>query len=150
MAGKSISFEVEGLDELKRALQKASFVKMKKFTSFASGELHRIVMEDAFEKESDPVTGKKWDDIKSRKGRSSAPILHDKGILQDSVEEKSTALYAEVGSSMKYARIHNEGGMTGRGRKVEMPQRRFLGFSDEHVRNLLADDYVRNLLEIRA
>mgnify|MGYP001039274742 CR=1 FL=1 len=35
-----------------------------------------------------------------------------------------------LSSNRKYAAIHQYGGMAGRGRKVEIPKREFLGFSD--------------------
>ena len=37
----------------------------------------------------------------------------------------------KLGSNVEYARIHQKGGMAGRGRKVKIPARPYLGVSKE-------------------
>ena len=47
-----------------------------------------------------------------------------------------------VGSNLPYARIHQKGGKTGKGHKVDMPARPYLGVSEEdmdEVRETVAD-----------
>ncbi len=149
MAGTGITVDIQGMSEVMRVLDKLSIFDIEKLVKFAGGELHLLSMQ-AFEDETNPVTGIRWDSIKSRKGRSSGPILHDGGTLQESVEEKSTGVAAIVGSSMIYARIHNLGGKAGRNRSVEIPERRYLGHSNDWPRELMRDPYVRNLLEAAA
>lgn len=146
MAGTSIKVDVQGMAEVTQVLDKLSIFDIEKLVKFAGGELHLLSMQ-AFEDESDPVTGKKWDEIQYRKGRSSGPILHDHGNLQKSVEEKSSGVAAIIGSSMIYARIHNLGGKAGRNKRVTISQRRYLGHSNDWPRELMKDQYVRNLLE---
>jgi len=146
MAGTQIVVDVHGMDEVMRVLDKLSIADIEKLVSFAGGQLHFQSMK-AFEDETDPVTGKKWKAVKTRRGRGSGPILHAGGTLQKSVEEKSTGVEAIVCSSMKYGRIHNLGGKAGRGRKVTIPQRRYIGHSEDWPRELMGEPYVRKLME---
>lgn len=55
-------------------------------------------------------------------------ILHDEGDLQDQIHHQasSTSVVIGVGGSIKYAAIHQFGGMAGRNRKVTIPARPYL------------------------
>jgi phage gpG-like protein len=53
-------------------------------------------------------------------------ILAVTGRLVSSIHPKATNDYAQVGTNVKYAAIHNFGGKAGRGRKVTIPARPFL------------------------
>lgn len=92
------------------------------------------------------VSGRAWQSGLSQKGRKATPrrrgkawametgkfgkTLLNTGRLRDSISHATSSNSVYVGSNLKYARIHNNGGKTGRGHKVTMPQRRFLGISE--------------------
>jgi len=80
-----------------------------------------------FNKKKSAIVGKKGKykasfekELKSRK------ILQLSGQLAASIVEAVDANSAAVGTNKKYARIHQLGGMAGRGRKVKIPARPFL------------------------
>jgi phage gpG-like protein len=61
---------------------------------------------------------------------ASRQILRDTGILRASVNVlDTTPTSVTVGSRLKYAAIHQFGGKAGRGRKVRIPARPFIGMS---------------------
>jgi phage gpG-like protein len=60
----------------------------------------------------------------------SAQILLDTGRLRASIVSVFNAREAIVGSNLIYARIHQLGGQAGRGRRVTIPARPFLGLSN--------------------
>lgn len=59
----------------------------------------------------------------------SAKKLRASGRLFQSLTTQSSADSLSLGTNVLYARIHQLGGKAGRGRKVEIPARPFLGFS---------------------
>ena len=64
------------------------------------------------------------------------------GQLRDSIEKRATNDEVMVGSNVAYARIHQMGGMAGRGKSVELPARPFLGVSEqdaEDIREMVGD-----------
>ena len=78
----------------------------------------------------------KWPDVKRRthprKGATrrerTAPILTQSGELGDSIRwDQDYDKQVVIKSDIEYAQIHNEGGMAGRGRKVRIPKRQFMG-----------------------
>ncbi|KPN73669.1 MULTISPECIES: phage virion morphogenesis protein [Neisseria] len=87
----------------------------------------------------------KWLGLKYRNGK---PLV-DSGRLRDSVVAYSDNDTALVGTNMVYAAIHNFGGMAGRGRKVNIPQREFLTLTDQDKQDLMDDvqDYFANLIK---
>ena len=61
---------------------------------------------------------------------SSAKALLDTGVLRASVNVmEATRNSVTVGSRLKYAAIHQFGGQAGRGKKVTIPARPFIGMS---------------------
>lgn len=54
-------------------------------------------------------------------------ILQVSGNLRDSITHNAAPDQVEVGTNVAYARIHQFGGKAGRGRKVTVPPRAFLG-----------------------
>lgn len=106
-----------------------------------------MVMEtvEHFENEEDPQ-GNGWqqlspvtEKLRGKANKWPGQILQMDGILRMSIQNhgaewgKDSAGVSVGGSNMKYAAIHNFGGMAGRGRKVEIPQRQFLGFNDDDI-----------------
>jgi len=104
-----------------------------------------------FKNSVDPQ-GKAWQGLEQitidqrRKGKrkgSPRPLL-DTGALRNSIIDASTRTFAMVFTKKIYAQIHNSGGKAGRGRKVTIPQRQFMGISNkEHKRyNSLLNNYI--------
>lgn len=76
------------------------------------------------------------------KGRKGGKTLTNMGQLRDSIEKRATNDEVMVGSNVAYARIHQMGGMAGRGKSVELPARPFLGVSEqdaEDIREMVGD-----------
>lgn len=63
---------------------------------------------------------------KGKRGQEVFRILQDSGQLAASIETDYDSHQAVIGSNKAYARIHQFGGMAGRGRKVEIPARPYL------------------------
>lgn len=69
---------------------------------------------------------------------ASANALIDTGVLRASVNVlETTSSSVTVGSRIKYAAIHQFGGITGRGKKVRIPARPFIGMSESAKRNII-------------
>lgn len=93
---------------------------------------------DRFLNARDPE-GRDWPGLseatKDRRGQDAEP-LRDRGHLFDSITWRVGAAEVAVGSQRKYARIQQLGGQAGRGRKVTIPARRYLGVSDDDRREI--------------
>ncbi|MDX3981404.1 phage virion morphogenesis protein, partial [Pasteurella multocida] len=72
------------------------------------------------------------------KRRKSPKILRQDGYLSDKTAYNYDDKGLEFGSAAKYARLHQFGGQAGRGRKVTIPQRKWLGISQNDETLLLA------------
>lgn len=102
--------------------------------ALVSGTLKR------FQDEEEP-TGKKWPKSK-RAAKKDGQTLTDTALLRRSIDYATTSDKVMVGSNLPYARIHQKGGKTGKGHKVDMPARPYLGVSEEdmdEVRETMAD-----------
>lgn len=102
--------------------------------ALVSGTLKR------FDAEEDP-TGTKWPKSK-RAAKEGGQTLTDTALLRRSIDYAATPGKVMVGSNLQYARIHQMGGKTGKGHKVTMPARPYLGVSAEdmeEVRETVAD-----------
>ncbi len=64
-----------------------------------------------------------------RERMEARKILIDSARLRNSIAAKAEGSKVHVGTNVKYARIHQKGGMAGRGKKVKIPARPFLGVS---------------------
>lgn len=84
---------------------------------------------DRFERGIDP-DGKPWKPSQ-RAAREGGQTLVDKGHLRDSLTFSATAEYAEVGTNIIYAAIHQKSGYTGRNHAAFMPERAFLGIDGD-------------------
>jgi phage virion morphogenesis protein len=81
--------------------------------------------------ERDPA-GEKWrrlSDATVRRRGSAHPILRQSADLFDSIGRKVQGARLLVGVNRTYGRIQHLGGRAGRGRKVYIPPRLFLGLS---------------------
>ena len=88
---------------------------------------------------------------KSRKYIQGKRILWEHGDLAGSIHSSSTKDSVTIGSSgsIKYAAIHQFGGMAGRGRKVNIPARPYLAVNSGTGLELAERDRVRILDIIR-
>jgi phage virion morphogenesis protein len=97
-----------------------------------------------FESQTDP-DGKDWKELSEttkllRRGDGSlAKILRDAGHLYDSITHAVDAAHGivTVGTNRIYARIHQLGGQAGRGHKVTIPARPYLGMSPDGEEEVL-------------
>lgn len=106
------------------------------------GETIKKLHQGRFKKEISP-DGKKWKslspatvELKRKRGKSQR-ILRQDGYLSDKTAYNYDDKRLEFGSDAKYARLHQFGGQAGRGRKVNIPARPWLGVSDNDKRRLL-------------
>ncbi len=64
--------------------------------------------------------------------------LMKSGQLRNTLAVSATPFEVHVGSNLPYARIHQLGGKAGRGRKVTIPARPYLGISKEDEKEIAA------------
>lgn len=74
--------------------------------------------------------GKKWQQSK-RAAAEGGQTLVKSAQLRNSISYEASPQMVCVGSNKIYARIHQLGGKAGRGRKVTIPERPYLGINDE-------------------
>jgi len=110
----------------------------------AAGHL-AAVAEESFATERAP-DGAPWVDLsaitkalRTRRGAWPGKKLQDSGMLAASVFTRFGPTFAEIGSNVPYARIHQKGGNAGRGRKVAIPARPYLGVSPEALQAIRDD-----------
>lgn len=93
------------------------------------------VTDHAFQTETDPTTGRRWQDLaestkksRAKVGKWPGQILQmSAGGLVASIQPHATDTYAEVGTNKVYAAIHQFGGRAGRNHASTIPARPFLG-----------------------
>ena len=85
---------------------------------------------------------------KARRGMASMRILFRQGHLRNSITARAGADRVEVGTNLVYGAIHQFGGPAGRGRKITIPARPYLGLSDADADRVegLVQDYLREVL----
>lgn len=76
---------------------------------------------------------------------NAAKILILSGALQKSITHRAAAHQVQVGTNRPYAALHQFGGRAGRGKKVDIPARPYLGLSDDDRNSILV--IVTNALE---
>ena len=153
MAGVGIvkaEYDDAEMEAIIDALKKASSPDLLDLANFAGEKLRNISLKAGFEKEANPVTGEKWLPLKyprNDKKRSTRPILQALGTLRESMDWNGYPDGSVIfGSNMEYARIHQKGGEAGRGRKVKIPARPYMGVPDDFDRRILSDPAVLELL----
>lgn len=106
-----------------------------------SGTLQR------FQDEEDP-DGKKWKPS-IRAMETGDKTLSDTGRLQRSIDYAATSDTVMVGTNVVYGRIHQLGGKTGKGHKVDMPARPYLGVSEEDMKEIrgTVEDFLKDALK---
>ncbi len=106
------------------------------------GETLKKIHAERFKQEVDPQ-GNGWQPLsaktlarKQKKGKSTK-ILRQDGYLSDRTAYNYNNKNVEFGSDAKYARLHQFGGKAGRGKKVTIPKRPWLGVSQQDEQKLL-------------
>ena len=144
----SAVFQTEGFGELERYFEHVSAFKKSDFAEFVGGEA-KAVTEQAFANQKDPVTGEAWPELSSvtlAKKRGGLKLV-ERGQMKNSIGYEA---YPDgsvlLGSNKIYSRIHQLGGKAGRGLKVQISQRRFLGTDPQFFTRVFEDGAVRELL----
>lgn len=106
------------------------------------GETLKKIHAERFKQEVDPE-GNNWQSLspktlarKQKKGKSTK-ILRQDGYLSDKTAYNYNDKNVEFGSDAKYARLHQFGDKAGRGGKVTIPKRPWLGVSEQDEQKLL-------------
>ncbi|WP_448377770.1 phage virion morphogenesis protein, partial [Fervidobacterium sp.] len=71
---------------------------------------------------------------RSERRRKGAKPLFNKGRFRNSIAWTVRGDTIIIGTNVVYARIHQYGGYAGRGRKVRIPARPYLGITEEDRR----------------
>ncbi|MGV2130310.1 phage virion morphogenesis protein [Agrobacterium vitis] len=102
-------------------------------------------VKDNFENERAP-DGSRWtalsqatrDQREKKYGHAPTSILRASGDLMNSIDAESDDCQVRIGSALVYAAIHQFGGYAGRGHKVSIPARPYLGLSSVDEEEVLA------------
>ena len=102
-------------------------------------QLLAATIDDSFTNEEYKPKASKW--AKRKKDKDGAkPRDKRRGLLVKSGDLRRDVTNPEVrgstvavGSDLKYAKVHNEGGKAGRGKGFSMPQRQFMPIPGEEV-----------------
>lgn len=142
----SIRIEDEGFrDALTRLLERSANLQ----PVFAEiGSALQATTEDRFEAEIGP-DGQAWaahSPVTLLRRGASAKKLRHRNHLYQSLSYAAGRLQAAVGTNRTYARIHQLGGKAGRGRKVTIPARPYLGVSADD-RRMIAEILTDHLAE---
>lgn len=106
------------------------------------GETLKKIHSDRFKAETAPE-GKKWKPLSDRtlalkrKRGKSTKILRQDGYLADKTAYNVSNDGVEFGSQEIYAQLHQFGGKAGRGKKVTIPARPWLGAGEKDEQLLL-------------
>ena len=101
-------------------------------------ELGEAMLDDTMEafKQGRSPEGQTWPALSARtlkqrrKGKGKVQMLTDSGVLRRSITAIADAEHAEVGTNVVYAAIHQLGGQAGRGKKVTIKARPYLGLGE--------------------
>lgn len=145
MAKNGVSLNWGGFDKAIKGL--ATHAAEKKADLMAEiGEALVSGTLDRFTKGEDPE-GNRWEPsgrawMEGADDGGFGKTLVDTGALRNSIDSIATPNSVMVGTNKEYARIHQLGGKAGRGRKVNIPARPYIGVSKadmEEVKAILAD-----------
>jgi len=138
MAGDGVAYEWD--DRAFQQLLKETVGRVRNFTPAMKSFSEYMVTAtaDRFDREQAP-DGSAWQALKpatvmeKQASGKIDKILQRNGFLR-LVHPKATRDSAGVYSNRVYAAIHNRGGMAGPGRRVRIPKREFLGFSNADIK----------------
>lgn len=120
-----IRIDIEGLDAVERNLRRQMSIDKHRALD-EIGQYFTSEIQQRFVRSEDHE-GRAWERLKYRVGK---PLVNT-GILRSSITHRIlNGNTVEVGTNVVYAAIHNYGGRAGRGKKVKIPKREFMGISD--------------------
>lgn len=106
------------------------------------GEVVLRSTQDRFSSQTDP-DGRPWQRLKAstiagkaKRGHSDK-ILRQRGYLADLIRYRASERLVRIGTNRIYGALHQFGGKAGRGRKVSIPARPFLGISRQDRERIL-------------
>ena len=141
MGGTSFKLDWGGMDRmLGTAVTKA---RQGKAAMEEIGEMLTSSTVERFDTSTAP-DGTPWP-VSQRAEREGGKTLVDTGRMRGSIGYEASPDQVVVGSNLVYARIHQLGGETGRGHTVTLPERPYLGISEDDIkeaRAILADHLV--------
>lgn len=147
MSDSGVSVQVVSDDQISEGLKRIALkFQPRKLASVLDeiGASNVTETQHRFETETDPA-GEKWADLSEERkeerrarGQTKLHILRDRVDLYDSITHKVHLAGVAVGTNRVYARIHQLGGEAGRGRKVRIPARPYLGVSAAGRKEILA------------
>jgi len=73
----------------------------------------------------------------ARLAANKKPLIGESKSLSTEISYRADRASVEIGSPMEYAAIHQFGGKAGRGKKVTIPARPFMGLSESDKRAVL-------------
>jgi phage virion morphogenesis protein len=143
MAGTGFKMD---LSQLHKMVGGGSPVQQNQALCEELGEMLANSSRQRFKDEQGPG-GEDWK--KSRRAQAQGgQTLSDKGLLKNSIGYEASESTVAVGTNDVRAAVHNFGGKTGRGLKVKMPARPFIGISAEdqaEAKGIIQDDMHRRL-----
>ncbi|MBI5939718.1 MAG: phage virion morphogenesis protein [Caulobacterales bacterium] len=98
------------------------------------GEMLRTSVNRRFREQRSPEMWKWQPSFRALREGGSTLTLSAR--LRRSVKFMATAQRVDVGTNVVYAAIHNFGGQAGRGKKVTLPARPYMGISDGDERRI--------------
>ncbi|XPV77684.1 MAG: phage virion morphogenesis protein [Desulfovibrio sp.] len=138
MAGASFEMDLSGLDmALKGALRK---IQETQDVMEQAGEILVNSTKLRFKDQADPE-GKAWDSSQRAEAVGGQTMV-ESGQLRSSIVAQVSSKTLLVGTNKEYGAIHQFGGEAGRGKKVKIPARPYLGFTEEdrqEIQDALAD-----------
>lgn len=104
--------------------------------------------DERFRQEKDPQ-GRPWQKLAKAtlKKKKHTKILTESHILRDEINYRLKTTSVEIGTPTIYGAIHQLGGKAGKGKKVKIPARPFLGVNQKDEREFaeILNDHLRNL-----
>lgn len=140
MAGSSFEFDMSALTKAVEGL--AGRMDLQPLAE-KIGEALVSSTQDHF-RDAEAPDGTAWP-VSQRAAKEGGKTLQKTGDLKNSITSEASPTMvvvgvdrSKMGSNKEYARIHQFGGKAGRGRKVTIPKRSYLGISKENLKEIRA------------
>lgn len=142
-----IELRIDGDKKLLKGMEKITSAQARSDLMARIAEYGVVSTQERFKDEISP-DGKPWE--KSLRAiEDGGKTLQDKRNLFESMTGDSAPDFAAWGSNIVYAGIHQTGGKTGRGHKVNLVARPYLGISDvdAHAIPMIVQDWLTEALQ---
>lgn len=132
MSGVQIEVTLQGIEQAQAALGRLASTDLEDL-AFNVGALLESSTHERIASEKRAPDGTPWapwsERTAARRGEHHSLLVYGNHLLT-SVQNYTEGTTVRVGSNLVYAAIHQQGGKAGRGRKVTIPARPYLGLSD--------------------